>query len=463
MADNVGAIIEHGPADWQIFQQDAQGFATITVGGRWVIDAKGQVELRLVAEDTGVAVSHELDWHPAETRPDHTWSATLRAPAGGLYRLETRFHQADNPAGEWNPRGDMRHFLGVGDLWVIAGQSNSAGYGRGPYNDPPELGVHLFRNSEQWALASHPLNESTDTRHPCNREGANSGHSPYIHFGRLLKQNLGHPIGLVQTSLGGSPLCMWNPAEPGDPILYNNMIHCIELVGGRVKGVLWYQGESETGDEKTAATAADRFINAVGAWRSALKNPELAVITVQLNRLLMSQDEKADRLWAIVRETQRQVPRRLKGVTVVPALDLSLSDGVHTSPAGNILLGERMARSALGAFYGKPIDYLAPDIQSAEAAAGRKTVELLFAPVTSRMDIIDLTGNPFRVEDEAGIVPIEKMVYAGNKVLLVLKRALSGRTVVHGGFGANPAAVPMDMERFIPMLGFYNVPVAQGA
>ena len=66
MADNVGAIIEHGPADWQVFQQDAQGFGTIDVGGRWVIDAKGQVELRLVAEDTGVAVSRDLDWHAAE-------------------------------------------------------------------------------------------------------------------------------------------------------------------------------------------------------------------------------------------------------------------------------------------------------------------------------------------------------------------------------------------------------------
>jgi hypothetical protein len=101
-------------------------------------------------------------------------------PAGGLYRLETRHQPGNQPAGEWAERGDMRHFLGVGDLWVIAGQSNSAGYGRGPVFDPPELGIHLFRNNGQWALATHPLNESTDTLHPVNRDGANTAHAPYI-------------------------------------------------------------------------------------------------------------------------------------------------------------------------------------------------------------------------------------------------------------------------------------------
>ena len=37
--------------------------------------------------------------------------------------------------------------------------------------------------------------------------------------------------------------------------------------------------------------------------------------------------------------------------------------------------------------------------------------------------------------------------------------ALSGKSVVHGGYGGNPDNVPMDIERFVPMLGFYNVPV----
>jgi sialate O-acetylesterase len=130
--------------------------------------------------------------------------------------------------------------------------------------------VHLFRNSEQWALATHPLNESTGTRHPVNSETANSGHGPYIRFAKQLQAALGYPIGLVQTSLGGSPLQRWNPTEPGTPDLYENMLHCVQLTGGRVKGILWYQGESDT-PTATASTYLKRFGKAVAAWRKALK------------------------------------------------------------------------------------------------------------------------------------------------------------------------------------------------
>ena len=52
-----------------------------------------------------------------------------------------------------------------------------------------------------------------------NRETANSAHSPYLHFARLLKQQLNHPIGLVQTALGGSALAPWNPAESREMVV----------------------------------------------------------------------------------------------------------------------------------------------------------------------------------------------------------------------------------------------------
>lgn len=464
MADNqVGAIIENGPSDWQIIQQDTRGFGVITTGGRWVSEPKGKVEIRLAFEDTGTSVNHALDWQPANTTPDGRWSATLTGiPAGGLYRLETRFHPDGQTNGEWSPRGDMRHFLGVGDLWIIAGQSNSAGYGRAPVYDPPEFGVHVFRNSEQWALAAHPLNESTDTRHPCNREVANSAHSPYLAFARLLKQQLGHPVGLIQASLGGSPLSAWNPTQPGNAVLFDNMVHCVELVGGKAKGVLWYQGESDTGGEKLkdALTYEERFTNAVKAWRKALANPDLAVITVQLNRVYSPPNPGMDAGWSVVREAQRQVARKLDGVAVVPTFDLSLTDCVHINSHGNLLLAERMARAALGMVHGRPVDWMAPDVKSAKRSADGKDVELAFDNVTSRMDNIDPTANCFRVEDEAGVAPIEKVIHPqGITVKLVLSRPLKGKAVVHGGYGFNPAMAPMDMERFMPMLGFWGVAV----
>src|SRR4028118_1214594 len=111
--DHTGAIIESGPSDWQIVQQDEQGFASIELAGRWVGEAPGRVQIRLVREDNSLPVTPALDWSDAKTMADGTWKATLKKiPAGGLYRLETRYNPRSKLEREWSPRGDMRHFLG---------------------------------------------------------------------------------------------------------------------------------------------------------------------------------------------------------------------------------------------------------------------------------------------------------------------------------------------------------------
>jgi len=470
----IGVTIETGLRDWQIIQQDAAGFGTIRLSGRWTPDASGQagqVEVRVVLQDTGVAPSSETNWQVADTRPDGTWDITLaRVPAGGLYRVETHLNHLNVQSAEWAVRGDIRHCIGVGDVWVIAGQSNSAGYGRGAYFDPPELGVHLFRNSGQWALATHPMNDSTDTLHVINRENANPSHSPYLHFGRVLKQQLNYPIGLVQTALGGSPLSRWNTTEHADAAqadLFANMRATVESIGGAIKGVLWYQGESDASETLSPSYQA-RFTAMVQAWRDTFGQPNLPVITVQLNRVFRPPEDvqietmaQVDKGWSVVREAQRQIARSMSGVAVVPAIDLPLSDLIHTSPAGNMLLGERMARAALGAVYGRTNPYLAPDAESATLGADRQSIQIAFANLTSRIDSIDHTTICFVVEDAQGAVPISKVSYPGNNtVQLALARATDQSARVHGAYGANPPTAPMDMDRVLPMLGFYGLEVS---
>jgi sialate O-acetylesterase len=453
MSEEIGVIVEEGLSDWQIVQQE-EGMGVVRLKGRWISPLKGKVEVRVAMEDTGVSV---VDWAQVDTWEDGFWEAVLRVPAGGLYRLETRLRTAENLAREWSPRGDMRHFWGVGDVWVIAGQSNSAGYGRGPYEDPAELGVHLFRNNEQWALASHPMNDSTATRHAVNREAANPGHSPYLQFARLLKRELGYPIGLVQTALGGSPLVRWNPKEEGESDLFDNMVQCVDLASGRVRGILWYQGESDAATEESATSYERRFGDAVGAWRQALGDAELPILTVQLNRVYGRPE--GDQLWTQVREAQRRVAESTAKTAVVPAFDLPLSDLIHNSPAGNMLLGERLARSALFLTYHVGADSRAPNVEAACRVNGSR-IELRFAHVVSRMDCIDEKANCFRVEDEDGEVPVAKVSYPmDNTVVLALERPLRGGAQVHGGWGADPDTVPMDMERFVPMLGFYGLEI----
>jgi sialate O-acetylesterase len=457
-----GVIVEEGPKDWQILQRDAAGVAAITLSGRWVQPefASPLVRCRVAHEDSGMSVTPGLDWVEAEMLPGGRWRATLReVPAGGLYRLETHLALDRTAPREWCFHGDMIHHLGVGDLWVITGQSNSAGYGRGAVHDPPELGIHLFRNRMAWDLATHPMNESTQTAHPENREGANPGHSPYLAFARAVKAGTGAPQGLVQTSLGGSPLSAWNPTEPGEHPLYEGMVRTIRAVGGRVRGILWYQGCSDTAPE-LAPTYLDRFLSMVEAWRRALGDPELPVLTVQLNRVYGPAAAAGDLGWALVREAQRQAARRVRDVYVVPTLDLPLSDGIHLSPAANMSLGLRLADVCLGALEGRPIAWKAPEIGAAKAAADGRSVELHFEDVTDRMASLDPLAQPFSVEDADGAVPIAEVLYAtGATVVLKLGRALRGKASVHGAAGSDPDAVPFDMGRMVPMLGFRGVSI----
>ena len=76
------------------------------------------------------------------------------------------------------------------------------------------------------------------------------------------------------------------------------------------------------------------------------------------------------------------------------------------------------------------------------------------------MGAVDSRANSFRIEDETGEVPIAEVVYPQDHgVELVLQRPLQGAARVHGGYGRAPAAVPADVERFLPMLAFWGVEI----
>ncbi len=159
-----------------------------------------------------------------------------------------------------------------------------------------------------------------------------------------------------------------------------------------------------------------------------------------------------------MRDAQRHAADRLDDVAVVPTLDLPLSDAIHTSPAGNLLLAGRMATAALDVVHGRPVEHRAPDIQSAILSDDGLTLGLAFANVRSRLECIHPAACPFRVEDDHGEVPIERTAYPqDNTARLHLERGVIGTGVVHGAWDANPEAVPMDVERTLPMLGFYGV------
>lgn len=459
----LGVIIEKGPMDWQIIQQVDEK-ADINLSGKWILEGQEQqtndlrVFVRVVREDSGAVI---VPWQPCEAIGSNKWEVTIRnVPAGGLYRIETCLNQVDSKVFEWGIRGDMIHHLGIGDVYVIAGQSNSAGYGKDPIHDPPEIGVHLLRNNGKWDLATHPMNDSTNTIHEENREGANPGHSPYLSFAKMLKRELGYPIGLIQASLGGSPLSAWNPEESG--VLYKNMMNIINSQGGRIKGVLWYQGCADT-VEGLCDTYLERFRSMVSHLRRDIKDPDLPILTVQLNRYVRPADKVADRCWGMIREAQRQAAKQIQNVFVVPSIDCTLSDAIHNSSASNLVLGERLARIALKYIYGRSIGFAdAPDLLEARKMDKNKIL-LIFNNIYNRLYTYEcgVEDLPFVVEDEKGFVKIKSYeqwdVYT---ITLILDRELEGKCHVHGAYEQNPKyIIPVDFASHLPMLSFYGVEV----
>jgi len=458
---NPGAYIVGGPQDWQVFQRGADGTAQIELSGVFTPDpnlASGvacTVEARAVREGDGRPPRPECDWREA-AMDGRTWKITLTGvPTGGLYKIDTRLRQGNDP---WRLTGDKVLHVAVGDLWALAGQSNAAGYGHGPVEDAPCLCVHAFGADLRWKLATHPLHDTTRTAHPVNRDSGWVDHSPWLAFGRQIFGATGVPVGLLPVALGGSPLSAWDPGE-ASPVLYANMMDVIRRVGGRIAGMAWYQGESDAGPQ-LGPSYAKRFERFVATMRGELGQPDLPVITVQLNRVEGSFVVMTERSWGIVREAQRQVARTMGNVAVVPSLDLPLNDCVHTSAAGNVILGERCAKAALGMVYGQKLNYRAPEIARASFAAGdRATVILEFENVVGWLTPHAFPTPEFTVEDETGEVPISEVEVAGIRVTLKLARPASGATKVHGAVSPDPKISLRDEDQR-PMLGFCGFPVS---
>jgi sialate O-acetylesterase len=460
-----GAFLDAGAEDWRIWQQGPDGTARLELAGRWAPKASlgllgaagGTVEARLVRVGTGAPLAEAPGWRPMETDADGTWRGALEnVPAGGLYRLETRFNPKGNKLGEWSLRGDARQFLGVGDIWLIAGQSNASGYGRKAYREEPVLGVHAFRARGAWGLAAHPLHDATDTRFPASRETYNNGHSPFLRFASELRARLGHPIGLVPGALGGSPLSEWHP-ERGP--LFRNLLEMARAAGGRVKGLIWYQGETDAAPG-LSGDYLERFLASAEGWRRALGRPDLPILTVQIGRYRSERPGEEDREWSEVREAQRQAALRDGRIAVVPALDLPLDDTIHVGTDGNATLGSRLAECAWGFAYGRAAAWRAPDLAEV-SADGADGIRLRFAHVESRLDTLFPSARPFRVADAEGVVPVDKIVYFHrHSVRLQLGRPLGRSPVVSCGYGEDPDALPVDVERQMPALAFHAVPVA---
>ena len=453
--------ITGGPSDFRIYQQDRPGRADIEMAGTWH-GAEGcrnfRIFVRLRSEDDSSPIGPAPDWTLVERMGRGTWSHVIPGvPAGGLYLLQTLMQWKCKDGSTSQQVRESVHHLGVGDVWLIAGQSNAEGAGRGIAQDGPQLGVHVLKpgNAElgldpRWDLAVHPLSES-------------GGTSPYLWFAKMLHRELGYPIGLIQTASGGSALVQWHPEEDPRAALWHRMVRCVGLAGGRIRGMAWYQGCHDAtvpGKPHWADRYGERFARFVARARGEFG--DFPVLVSQINRWTdVVLAPEMHRGWSKVRQAQRRVGR-IGQACCVPTMDLPVSDGIHNSSAGNVVLGERLARAALGMVYRRPVIWRAPDVRRATAADKGRAVVLEFDHVASRLGLIGLGLKDFRVEDAGGTVEVTSTICTGATVRLELARPVRGKAHVHGAYGADPEVGMRDLETNLPMLGFYGLPVKGG-
>ncbi len=274
-------------------------------------------------------------------------------PVGGPYTITCSVQRSVN--------GIMTTSVGpvfVGDLWVLAGQSNMQGVGDLIDVTPPNPRVMVLGMDDKWAQAEEPLHWLVDSpdpvhsgdpktraersaqEHKTRTKGAGLG----LPFAVAMVESTGVPIGLVASAHGGTSMEQWNPAkkEQGGNSLYGSMLRQVKLAGGKVRGVLWYQGESDAmgGAWKVYPKVFSDFIAAV---RSDFGQPELPFYYVQIGRFVNGSDPKG---WNAVQDAQRVLVDRVPNTAVVSVIDLELDDGIHVGTQGLKRAGQRLARIA---------------------------------------------------------------------------------------------------------------------
>jgi sialate O-acetylesterase len=161
-----------------------------------------------------------------------------------------------------------------------------------------------------------------------------------------------------------------------------------------IKGVLWYQGESNSLNEVSAKEYPLMFKTLVADWRSQWGQPNLPFLWVQLSSI----DTKGykSQQWPFFRDAQRRLLTEIPNSGMAVSSDVGAENDVH--PRDKKTVGERLARWALHHVYGqKQIVPSGPLALEAKASAGTVTVRFAHGRGLKARD-----GKPLREVEVAG-------------------------------------------------------------
>jgi sialate O-acetylesterase len=201
-------------------------------------------------------------------------------------------------------------------------------------------------------------------------------YGPPEHMGLHFADGGSVPLGgdwryqFVPESMGYPPRAPWESVG-GLSSIYNAMIAPLAPFG--LRGVLWYQGESNAGD-------ADRYqallAGLMADWRSAFAG-ELPFLIVELPNFGAPNALPADSDWARLREAQRRAVAADGHAALAVTIDLGIPRELH--PPDKQPVGDRLARAARRLVYGESVPASGPTVRAARRE--QNAVVVSFDPV----------------------------------------------------------------------------------
>lgn len=341
----------------------------------------------------GVIVSVSGSWNKqkvsARSDTSGKWMVKLRTPkAGGPYSVTVSDGKALT----------LTNVL-AGEVWFCSGQSNMEMPMKG-FKGQPVQGANeaiLLSKNSRLRLYTVPRSSVTEVQQNskpslwkvADPEAVSNFSATGYYFAKLLQELLDVPVGIINDSYSGSYIEAWMTPQslkaypdikiPGknDTIkavsrtpttLYNGMLH--PVIGYGIKGVLWYQGESNYDNP-------DRYEKLLPAmvheWRSAWGQGEFPFYFAQIapyNYLQLPPYNFGGKYnSAYLRDAQRKVAATMPNSGMAVLLDAGEENSIH--PARKQLAGNRLAYLALAKTYGlKGFGFESPDYDSVSIKNG---------------------------------------------------------------------------------------------
>lgn len=222
------AIELESPDSHQIVQRQSDNMGMFPINGKIHFDCD-YIEARL----TKINLNQQLISDPSEWKviansykpSGSSFYGSIQADVG-WYQMEIRFSYQGVPVEFENISP-----IGVGEVFLISGQSNSANYGD-TLLTPQDPRVSSW-GPDDWQIGADPQPIATG-----------SGGSPWPVLGDNLAQRYDVPVGLISVGWGGTSVGQWLP-DAGDN-LFSRIVLALDEVGPNgARALLWHQGESD--------------------------------------------------------------------------------------------------------------------------------------------------------------------------------------------------------------------------